>query len=227
MKTILQKIVLCFTILLIAFLLLVILAYGHTFGHVKSILFLVTFLMSFGCTVLCVEPLKALAVSVFVVMTVDQHKNRSLEFDGAEDPTADDAVLELEYKWTEYAKLFGSYREKCNGQKMSKGQPLSNSHLTDEQIRLHERYSLYYDTLTSDLLMFTVYLTTLLLVVLGTRDDMSFYSQRLVNDFLVGGKYVRGPHRPVTNESGFWNYLETIVVPTIHPSECNRMQRSI
>lgn len=188
--------------------------YAHTFGYVKSIMWLVAFLLTFTVSVLCVEPIKALLLAVWLSVCRPAAVTSSVD-DEAPPPT-----MSLADRWSQYRLHYETY---VAGQRLCDSESCAASR-TDELRSMPERLQReqcrqYYGTLTSDLVMFGLYLVTLLLVVLGTRDWHAYYSHRLAIDQLVDGRYVRGPHRPVYDEAQFWTYLTEVLVPTIHPGE--------
>lgn len=188
--------------------LLAVIVYGRTFGYVKSVLWLVAFLISFGVSVLCVEPIKALIAAVVLALCLRRPALADAKGGSAAPPLID--------KWLQYRLQYASF---IRHRQTPTSPPISRRSVVEslEQQRRRERFLLYYRQLTIDLVLFTMYLITLLLVVLGTRDSRSYYSNRLATDYLVRGRYVHGPHRPMLNESDMWRYLNDVLVPTIHP----------
>lgn len=175
--------------------------YGNSYGYIKSVLWLLAFLMSFLTSTFLVQPAKLWAASVF------------FGYFGAKQPLTDPIASPDVVKSTskenlqEYLQIFRNYKK-------SYGSPINDQNSVDA--RENEKSCIYYRELLSDLFMFSIYLAILLLIVLGTRDRMVFYSDRLARDFLVNGKYVTSPEAEVQDEQGLISYLRNVLVPTLH-----------
>lgn len=182
--------------------LILILLYGHTFGYFKSILWLTAFVISVAISLLIVEPVKQLALSTYLTMCT-----RGTHFDIEQEQPL------LSNKWKEYRRAFNSYSRKVVRDTMC----WDNE--TEARSKLNENYLIYYRELTSDLFVFTLFISTLLLVVLGSRDHMALYSNRMASFYTVQSKYVRGPLKPIIGDRDFHDYLSQVLVPTLHPSE--------
>lgn len=186
--------------------LLLTLLYGHSFGYFKSILWLTAFFVSVGTTLLVVEPIKHLGLSLYMTMCT-----KSTHFD-----------IDVDRKVFCNKNL--AYQQAFNGYMQKTVQDPScwedKTPETDVASQLAtEKYLLYYRDLTSDLFVFSLYLLTLLLVVLGSRDSMAFYSNRMTHAYAVQSKYVRGPLKPIIGDHDFHKYLSSVLVPTLHPSK--------
>lgn len=178
--------------------------YGNSYGYIKSVLWLLSFLISFLTSTFLVQPAKLCVVSVV------------FGYFGAKQPLTDPIASPDVVKSTsegyirEYQEIFRNYKQSCE---ISKIDPKA------VDAREHEKTCIYYRELMSDLFMFSVYLTILLLIVLGTRDRMVFYSDSLARDYLVNGKYVTSPGTEVQDEQGLITYLQNVLVPTLHSGE--------
>lgn len=175
--------------------------YGNSYGYIKSVLWLLAFLISFLTSTFLVQPAKLFATSIF------------LGYFGAKqpltDPIASPDVVKSAFEdyLREYRKIFFNYKKSYEF-------PKDHQNCTDA--REHEKTCIYYRELMSDMFMFSVYLAILLLIVLGTRDSMVFYSDSLARDYLVNGKYVESPETEVNDEQGLLWYLQNVLVPTLH-----------
>lgn len=201
----------------------VVVLYGHTFGHVKSILWIIAFMMSFGMAVLCIEPLKAIVLAAFLTLCLK--RNPFVELASTEASTAEARQPETaeDLQWQHYRTLYAAYVRHKSLASQHVQQPGPDkprmAGAAQRQQRLLAKYLLYYSTLTTDLLMFGVYLMTLLLIVLGTRDQLAHHSTRLAKDYVLAGKYAGRPMRGILTAAEFWRYLERVLVPTLHPDE--------
>lgn len=178
--------------------------YGHSFGYLKSILWLTAFFVSVATTLLVVEPIKQLGLSVYLTMC-----SKGTPFDIDEGPKI------LWGKLQAYREAFKGYALKTVQDSSCWDVQISD---TETAKLLTEKYLIYYRNLTSDLFVFTLYLLTLLLVVLGSRDSMAFYSNRMTSSYAVKSKYVRGPLKPIIGDDDFYDYLSNVLAPTLHPS---------
>lgn len=178
--------------------------YGNSYGYIKSVLWLLAFLISFLTSTFLVEPAKLCAAAVF------------LGYYGAKQPLTDpiaspDVVTSTSESYLrEYREIFRNYK---------KSYEFPNFDRIAIDAREHEKSCIYYRELMSDMFMFSVYLAILLLIVLGTRDGMVFYSDSLARDYLVNGKYVTSPDTDVQDEPGLLSYLQNVLVPTLHSGE--------
>lgn len=173
--------------------------YGNSYGYIKSVLWLLAFLISFLTSTFLVQPAKLYATSVF------------FGYFGAKQPLTDPITSPVKSASQDYLR---EYQEIFRNYKESYELPKDDPNAVDA--REHEKMCIYYRELMSDMFMFSVYLAILLLIVLGTRDGLVFYSDNLARDYLVYGKYVTSPEKEVQDEQGFLSYLQNVLVPTLH-----------
>lgn len=175
------------------------LLYGHSFGYFKSILWLTAFVVSIATTLLIVEPIKQVLLSILETMC-----SKGTHFD-------------IDLKHSKSYSKFKAYRlafDNYNRMTVEDSRNDDNA----ETMRI-EKYLLYYRNLTSDLFVFSMFLLTLLLIVLGSRDSMAFYSNRMTSSYTVKSKYVHGPLKPIISDADFLDYLRNVLIPTLHPSK--------
>lgn len=189
-------------IIVVALLLTVL--YGHNFGYFKSIIWLTGIFVSVATSLLVVEPIKQLAFSLYMTTCTNR--------------THFDIDVERKTgcnKMDAYQEAFDKY-----AQMKVQDPTCSDDHgyKADAEKVAVEKYLLYYRDLTSDLFVFALYLLTLLLVVLGSRDSMAFYSNRMTTAFTVKSKYVRGPLKPIIGDNDFHEYLSKVLLSTLHSS---------
>lgn len=178
--------------------------YGNSYGYIKSVLWLLAFLISFLTSTFLVQPAKIVAFSVI------------FGYFGAKQPLMTNPIAlpggvvksaSAEY-FREYQKIFSNYKNSY---------ALRKNDRNIVETRQHEKECIYYRELMSDMFMFTVYLTILMLIVLGSRDGLVFYSDNLARDYLVNGKYVTAPPgTEVQDEQGLISYLQNVLLPTVH-----------
>lgn len=186
------------------------LLYGHTFGYFKSILWLTAFFVSVATTLLIVEPLKQLGFSLYLTMCT-----KGTHFDIDVNRKSGCSKIKT------YREAFKRYTQIIVGSATCWNDQKTNPQALDvKHVALTEKYLIYYRDLTSDLFVFSLYLLTLLLVVLGSRDSIAFYSNKLTASFALNSKYVRGPLKPIIGDQDFHDYLSNVLVPTLHPSKC-------
>lgn len=180
-----------------------ILLYGHSFGYIKSILWLTAFLTSVATSLLIVEPLKQIASAVYLTMCT-----RSTHFDIDQDRPV------MSNQFNECQKAFNTY-----SQKVVHDQLCWDQEQDPYGAKLTEKYLIYYRELTSDLFVFLLYVIALLLIVLGSRDGMALYSNRMVTMYTVDSKFVRGPLKPIIGDQDFHDFLSQVLVPSLQPSK--------
>lgn len=175
--------------------------YGQSYGYVKSLMWLTAFSMSICISIFVFEPLEHICIAVLSSVFLP---NRFYHFDVEAKP-----LLLL----SEQQKLFKYYEQKCWEYK----QMCSKSeNANEEELKRKEHTLIYYRNLVMDLLMFSFYVITLMLIVLGSREPMSFYSGQHSRNYFVHGKYVSKPAVEVSNEVDFFSYMSNVLLPTIH-----------
>lgn len=188
-------------ILILVFALFFAILYGHSFGYVKSMLWLAAFAISFLVTSLITDPIKLVSFAIFYTFKTRQpppenHENEPPFVTALQTRRALSKNL-YQRVWIQYSSLIIPR--------------ISKKYLTKR-----EHYILYYRELSGDLFMFSMYMVTLLLVVLGSRDDRSIQSSRYAREHLVEGRYVRYPVNNISDDQAMFAYLRNVLLPTMH-----------
>lgn len=176
--------------------------YGNAYGYIKSVLWLIAFIVSFGMSVFLLQPIRFAA---FALVFGFQRKCWS------------PLPLTNPLHWLDVGK--GCRQAYVNGL-------LDYFNERKKKLAVYRKQNdaewakdcIYYRELISDLLMFCMYMIMLLLIVLGSRDSSMFYSGRFAKDCLVNAKFSDADMqlKDVIDEDTLKQYLRDILAPALH-----------
>lgn len=189
---------------------LFVILYGNAYGYIKSVLWLIAFIISFGISLFLVEPIRLVAFAIVLAAaghrrdnyraTVPPFTTHSLQ-----------AFRPVRRCCMAYKQIFTEYANK----KPEKMLVFSKSAAINDKVEW-AKDCIYYRELMTDLLMFCLYMAMLLLIVLGSRDSSMFYSGRFAMDCLNGKYFGKMQLEDVTSEKALLRYLTAVLAPTIH-----------
>ncbi|GFG37827.1 hypothetical protein Cfor_04928, partial [Coptotermes formosanus] len=79
-------------------------------------------------------------------------------------------------------------------------------------LKHHSRMRLRLSVRLVDICVYLIYITTLYWIVLGTRDDLAFYSTKSVEDIIVNSNIFR----EITSGEQFISYMSEVLIPALH-----------
>ena len=204
-----------FAIVIITASLFITIVYGHTFGYVKSILWLTAFICSIVSAIFIMEPIKLFGKSIIVALFFtkpDTIATKQITDDNCNQSSTD--------KYFAYKNLINEHKRNFTHEDCTE-----KTYFTKEELRDKERLILKYRDLSQDLFLVSMYLIILLLIVLGSKDRFAYYSTKMVKDHFVDGKYFENSWTisDVFNENDFFNYVKECLLPTLHYSSSYRM----
>lgn len=188
---------------------LFVILYGNAYGYIKSVLWLIAFIISFGMSLFLVEPIRLVAFAIVLAAGHRRDNNRATVTPFTTNPLQ--AFRPVRRCCMAYKQIFNEYVNKKSEKKLVFSKCAANNDKVE-----WAKDCIYYRELMTDLLMFCLYMAMLLLIVLGSRDSSMFYSGRFAMDCLNGKYFGKMQLEDVTSEKALLRYLTVVLAPTIH-----------
>lgn len=177
--------------------------YGMFYGKIKSYTWIIYVLLTVFFLLLIINP-----IHIFFVTVIQFVKPSSV----ANNENQNDFIIEP--KQSEISKLKLEQKEYVNSLDHNVYKPIP----IDQEpiVRIREKTILRHRDTLADLYMFATYLSILILIVLGSRDFLCYYSSREVHNQLFNARYQGTPIENVLTQREFLAYLNNSLLLTLH-----------
>lgn len=191
-------------VLVTAFSLFFTLSIGHSFGTVKSFVWMSAVFLTFNQLLFFFEPLKIFIKTLYITyVKKDNPQSYQLKTEFCKD--LDKTEFEKLKKYCTHLNymLRNSYYE-----------PMTEKEQNKMRKRVLEEDKLI--KLLFDLILYILFLILLGIIVFSSRDKFNYYSSRHIEDQLINGKYTKYSLDNIVSDRDVQLYLNYILIPTLH-----------
>lgn len=181
----------------------ILLLYGMSFGPVKSSMWITAFLIALLHKIFIIDPIR---ISIVALWRAYRSKSAPPDY-GFQKKLISPERQELRNIKQRLDYLMKKFQE---------GNWKPSDHKEERQSEKREKLLIHYDRVFYDLLMYTFYMVALLLIVLGSKSDLSYYSTRYVQDFFTAGRNEGPPTNQILTENELKSYLNNTIAKQLH-----------
>lgn len=174
---------------------------GWNFGKVKAQFWLSTIGLTFFGIVFIIEPLKVLIGACYQTFFKTEHKEKFI--DNIQDSELSE-VQQLKQRCDQFAMIL----------RKSLYEPISSEE--KDRLKKKMRKEQRMENLLSDILLFVAFLTCLTIISIQRKIDLTYYSSRQIENYLVNGIAATDPLSDVNSDEDLKMHLQTIFLLAIH-----------